>query len=125
MTMATPSQDLFGAVFFVLMVVGNFAGMIVTASLLGRPRPGSLTRVKQEPFECGYPTDIPTPTRLPVTFYLAGLLLLIFDIETVFLYPWAVTFRTAGFAGFYEMVVFIGLLLVGYWYLLKRGAFRW
>lgn len=119
------SQDFLGAALFALMVAGNFIGMIATAALLGRPRAGSLTKVKQEPFECGYPTDIPTPTRLPVTFYMAGLLLLIFDVETVFLYPWAVTFRAVGLPAFWEMLVFIGMLLIGYWYLLKRGAFRW
>lgn len=119
------SQDLLGGALFTLMVVGNFVGMIATAALLGRPRSGSLTKVKQEPFECGFPTDIPTPTRLPVTFYIAGLLLLIFDVETVFLYPWAVTFRAVGLPAFWEMLVFVGMLLIGYVYLLRRGAFRW
>jgi len=124
-TLPPLTQDFFGGVFFTLMVVGNFVGMIATAALLGRPRKGSLTKVKLEPFECGFPTDIPTPNRLPVTLHIAGLLLLIFDVETVFLYPWAVTFRAVGLPAFWEMLVFVGMLLIGYWYLLKRGAFRW
>lgn len=119
------AQDLFGGIFFTVMVVGNFVGMIVAAHLLGRLASRPPTKAKDEPFECGYPSETPLPTRVPVTFYIAGLLLLVFDIEAVFLYPWAVEFRSLGMFGFIEMLVFIGMLLVGYVYLLKRGAFRW
>ncbi len=117
------SQDLFGGLVFTLMVVGNFAGMLITSHLLGGTRVA--TGAKDEPFECGYPSDSPPPRRFPVSFYLAGLLLLIFDIETVFLYPWAVEFRGLGLFGFVEMLVFVGMLLLGYVYLIRRGAFRW
>ncbi len=119
------TQDQLGALFFFLMVVGNFAGMILVSHLAGRlvARPGA--KVKAEPFESGVPTAFPLPGRVDVSFYLAGLLLLIFDVETVFLYPWAVEFRALGLFGFVEMLVFVGLLLVGYVHLLKKGAFRW
>lgn len=118
-----PSQDLIGGLLFAVMVVANFAGMLVAAHLVGGTRPGN--PVKDEPFECGVPSTAPAPTRLPVNFYLAGLLLLIFDVETVFLYPWAVEFRALGWFGFIEMLVFVGMLVVGYLFLWRRGALRW
>lgn len=118
-----PSQDAAGLVFFLAMAIANFAGMIVASHFLGGTRPGNA--IKDDPFECGYPVRTATPGRLPVTFYLGGLLLLIFDVETVFLYPWAVEFRVLGMFGFVEMLVFVGMLLAGYVYLFRRGAFRW
>jgi NADH-quinone oxidoreductase subunit A len=121
----TPSQDLLGLVFFTLMVTANFVGMIVTAHLVGRLASRRGAPAKDEPFECGMPVDAPPPTRMPVSFYVAGLLLLIFDVETVFLYPWAVEFRALGWFGFVEMLVFLGLLGTGYVYIWRRGAFRW
>jgi NADH-quinone oxidoreductase subunit A len=119
------SQDLFGLVFFGVMVAGTFAGMILTAHLAGWlvARPGS--EAKREPFECGYPPQGPLPAKVSVSFYIAGLLLLVFDVEVVFLYPWAVEFANLGIFGFVEMLIFIGMLLAGYLYILRRGAFRW
>ena len=119
----TGSQDFFGGLLFTLMVAGNFIGMLVASHILGGVRAPS--KSKDEPFECGYPSDAPAPRRFPVSFYLAGLLLLIFDVETVFLYPWAVEFRGLGLFGFVEMLTFVGMLLLGYVYLLRRGALRW
>ncbi len=118
-----PSQDLVGGVMFAVMVVANFGGMLLLAHYVGGTRPGN--KVKDEPFECGLPSEAAAPTRLPVNFYLAGLLLLIFDVETVFLYPWAVEFRALGWFGFVEMLVFVGMLVIGYLFLWRRGAFRW
>lgn len=119
------NQDLLGLLFFGAMVVATYAGMLLTAHVAGwlvsRPGPDA----KQEPFECGYLPRGPLPARASVTFYLAGLLLLVFDIEVVFLYPWAVEFKSLGVFGFVEMLVFMSLLLAGYLYILFRGAFRW
>jgi NADH-quinone oxidoreductase subunit A len=63
--------------------------------------------------------------RFSVKFYLVAMLFIIFDIEIVFMYPWAVMFRQLGWFGFVEMMVFIGILLVGYVYILRKGALRW
>jgi NADH-quinone oxidoreductase subunit A len=63
--------------------------------------------------------------RFSVKFYLVAMLFILFDIEIVFMYPWAVKFRELGVAGFIEMLVFIGILLVGYLYILRKGALRW
>jgi NADH-quinone oxidoreductase subunit A len=119
------SQNFFGLVFFALLVAGNFAGMILIAHLLGKVSSRAGDPAKLEPFECGYPPEAPLPPRASVTFYMAGLLLLVFDVEIVFLYPWAAEFRSLGVTGFVEMLVFIGMLLAGYVYVRGRGAFRW
>jgi len=63
--------------------------------------------------------------RFSVKFYLVAMLFIIFDIEIVFMYPWAVQFRELGVSGFIEMLVFIGILVVGYLYILRKGALRW
>jgi NADH-quinone oxidoreductase subunit A len=63
--------------------------------------------------------------RFPIKFYLVAMLFIVFDIEVVFLYPWAVSFRQLGVAGFVTMFVFIAVLLIGYYYLLKKGALEW
>ena len=63
--------------------------------------------------------------RFSIKFYLVAMLFIIFDIEIVFMYPWAVQFRELGMFGFVEMLVFIAILLVGYLYILKKGALRW
>lgn len=63
--------------------------------------------------------------RFSVKFYLVAMLFIIFDIEIVFMYPWAVKFRELGLYGFVEMLVFIAILLVGYLYILRKGALRW
>lgn len=119
------AQSFLGGIFFLVMVVTSFAGMVLFAHLVGRlaARPGAAS--KREPFECGNPSDPPAPDRPAVTFYFVGLLLLIFDVEVAFLYPWAVEFKALGLFGFIEMLVFLGMLLIGYLYLLKRGALRW
>jgi NADH-quinone oxidoreductase subunit A len=116
------AQDLFGALMFAVLVVGNFAGMAFVAHLLGRPRRNP---VKDEPFECGIPASEPAPTRLPMPFYMAGLLLLVFDVQAVFLLPWAAGFRELGPGAFAGMLAFTGFLMCGYLYALGRGAFRW
>lgn len=118
-------QDQAGAAFFAAMVVANFGGMILLSHVLGRFVARAGARAKALPFECGVPSDAPVPARVDAKFYLAGLLLLIFDVETMFLYPWAVEFHALGLFGFVEMLVFVGMLLAAYVILLRRGAFRW
>ncbi len=123
--LASRWQDLIGLVLFSAFVVGTFAAMLVAAHFLGRIAARRGEAVKGEPFECGYPARAPLPERAPVTFYIVGLLLLVFDVEVVFLYPWAAEFRALGATGFVEMLAFIGMLGAGYVYILRRGAFRW
>lgn len=80
---------------------------------------------KYEPYECGIPKTYPLNRRYFAIFYLLALVFLLFDIETVFLFPWAVSFRELGLLGFVEAFIFIAILLVGFFYALAKGVLKW
>lgn len=110
-----------------LLIVFVFAGIIVLsllliAYLLG---PKSSSLVKGEPFESGNPPRGDARIRFSVKFYLVAMLFLIFDIEVVFLYPWAILFRRLGVFGLVEMGIFLLILVVGFIYVWKKGALEW
>ena len=108
-------------VFFVLSgaVAGTF---ILLASVLGPKKPSP---VKSEPFECGQPAlSLPTG-HLSIKFYLTAILFILFDVELIFLYPWAVVYRQLGLLGLTEMVIFLGILMVGFFYAWDNGALDW
>lgn len=102
------------------------AGVLIGLShILGPKRP---TPQKLAPYECGVTPIGSARERFPIKFYLIAMLFIIFDIETVFLYPWAVTYRHSGsmiLFNLVEMLVFVVILFVGYYYVWKRGAFEW
>jgi NADH-quinone oxidoreductase subunit A len=99
------------------------AGFIIFLSyFLGPRRP---TRRKLEPYESGMAPLGSAQRRMPVKFYLVAVLFILFDIEVIFFYPWAVVFRQLGWFGFIEMLVFVGILLIGYVYAWKKGALEW
>jgi NADH-quinone oxidoreductase subunit A len=102
---------------------GAFAAAnIILASVLGPKKP---TPVKAEPFECGeVPFALPVG-RLSVKFYMTAILFILFDVELVFLYPWAVVYRTLGGSGLVEMVIFLAVLMVGFFYAWDNGALEW
>ncbi len=91
------------------------------SAFLGPKKP---TLSKQEAFECGVPS-VASQERMSVKFYLTGILFILFDIETVFLFLWAKVFRSLGWFGVVEIAVFVLILVVGYIYVLKRGALEW
>jgi NADH-quinone oxidoreductase subunit A len=105
-------------------VVAAFATLSLVASSFLRPhRP---TRPKAEAYESGIEVDpMRTGQRFPVKFYLVAMLFIVFDIETIFLFPWAVSFRQLGVFGLLEMAVFIGLVFVAYVYIWKKGGLDW
>ena len=109
-------------VLFVLGVL--FAALSFVASgLLGpRKRP---TAAKLAPYECGIIPDRETPQRFPVRFYLVAMIFIIFDIEIVFLYPWAVVYRQLRTFGLVEILVFAGVVFVSFLYLVSNGALNW
>ncbi|SEM00733.1 MULTISPECIES: NADH-quinone oxidoreductase subunit A [Stigmatella] len=92
------------------------------ASLLGPRRPSA---IKSMAFEAGSETTGPARQRFAVKFYVIALLFIIFDVEAVFLYPWAVNFQALGWFGYWEMVVFAATLVVGLIYIWKKGALDW
>ncbi|MEJ2699081.1 MAG: NADH-quinone oxidoreductase subunit A [Desulfuromonadales bacterium] len=97
-------------------------GSVIISRLVGQKKP---TPVKLSPYECGMPPVGTARDRFSIKFYIIAMLFILFDIEAVFLYPWAVEFRKLGMFGFVEMGVFIAILLVGYIYVWKKGALEW
>jgi NADH-quinone oxidoreductase subunit A len=82
-------------------------------------------RVKDSPYECGIAPTGSARERFSVKFYLVGIVFILFDIEAVFLYPWAVVYRELKMFAFVEMLLFIVLVLVGFFYVWKKGALDW
>src|SRR5512136_1846034 len=80
---------------------------------------------KLKPYECGIPPESDARGRYSVRFYIVAILFVIFDVETIFLFPWAVQYQALGLFGLAEMLVFLGILIIGYIWLWKRGALEW
>jgi NADH-quinone oxidoreductase subunit A len=95
---------------------------IYVASKVGPSKPSP---AKEAPYECGITPERMPDERFPVKFYLIAMLFIIFDVEIVFFYPWAVIFRELRLFGLAEMGVFVGLLLVAYVYIWQRGGLDW
>src|SRR5574344_1361517 len=107
---------------FLLGVLGLCAFMLLVSSVLGSRARG---RSKNEPFESGIVSTGDTRLRLSAKFYLVAMLFVIFDVEALFLFAWAVSIRESGWAGFIEATVFIAILLAGLVYLWRIGALDW
>src|SRR5690242_11701448 len=106
-----------------ICLAGLVAGGIVTLSwLIGQRRP---TKAKMAPYECGMAPIGDARERFSVKFYLVAMLFILFDVEAVFLYPWAILLRELKMFGFWEMLVYIGIVLVGFFYVWKKGVLDW
>jgi NADH-quinone oxidoreductase subunit A len=101
---------------------GFAAGNVFLSQFLGPRKP---TPEKSAPYECGMPPVGDARERQSVKFYLIAMIFLLFDIEVAFLYPWAIAFRELGMVGYVQIVVFFALLLTGYIYVWRKGAFDW
>jgi NADH-quinone oxidoreductase subunit A len=110
------------ALIMLVLAAATAVGMLVATSLIG---PKKQFADKMEPFECGESPIVSPKLRFSVKFYLVALFFVIFDIEAVFLYPWAVLFRELGMFGFVEMMIFIAILTIGLIYVWRRGALEW
>jgi NADH-quinone oxidoreductase subunit A len=97
-------------------------GSIAVASLVGPKNP---TPEKLAPYECGIVPERLPRERFPVKFYLIAMLFIIFDVEVIFFYPFAVIFRELGLFGLAEMGIFVGMLLVAYFYIWRAGGLDW
>jgi NADH-quinone oxidoreductase subunit A len=97
-------------------------GMVLLSALLGKRRPN---RIKSEAYECGIIPTGDARQRFTVKFYLVAMLFILFDVEAVFLYPWAVIYRDLKMFGFWEMLVYIGIVLAGFFYIWKKGILDW
>ncbi|OQW62338.1 MAG: NADH-quinone oxidoreductase subunit A [Proteobacteria bacterium HN_bin10] len=108
---------LFMAIALAFGLVSLLAGWVV--------RPSKPYRAKLAPYESGSPLFSDARVQFPMRYYIIAMLFVIFDIEIVFMFPWAVSFRKLGLLGLIEMAVFIGILVVGFWYAWKKGALEW
>lgn len=105
-----------------LIAVGLAAAMLGGSYLLGRR---VRSRVKDSPYECGVAPTGDARERVSVKFYVVAMLFIVFDIEAIFLFPWAVVYRELKMAAFVEMALFVLLILAGFFYVWKKGALDW
>ncbi|HOK47176.1 MAG TPA: NADH-quinone oxidoreductase subunit A [Bryobacteraceae bacterium] len=116
------AEEYFPVVLQVLVAMAIAGGMIAASALLGhRVR----NPVKDQPYECGIQPEGSPRERFSVKFYLVAMIFILLDIETVFLYPWAVVYRELRLFAFFEMLVFVVLILSGFFYIWKKGALAW
>lgn len=105
------------------LVAGGFAAFnVIITFVVGPYRP---TREKLSPYESGMTEIVPPKQRFPIKFYVIAMLFLLFDIEAISFYPWALLLRRLHFTGFAEMLIFVAILFVGFVYIWKKGALDW
>ena len=109
------------AIMFVL-AFGFVATTMVATHAFG---PKRKSKVKMDAFECGIESKGNARVPFNIKYFLVAILFVLFDVEVIFMYPWAVNFRDLGRTGFIEMTVFVALLLVGFFYLKRKGALHW
>ena len=107
---------------FIIIAVLLGVGMIAAGAILGPRRPDS---EKLSPYECGFEAFEDSRMKFDVRYYLVAILFIIFDLEIAFLFPWAIVLEPIGLFGFTAMLVFLGILVVGFIYEWKKGALEW
>jgi NADH-quinone oxidoreductase subunit A len=112
-------------VFVLLFISTALAVLVIFISILFGPRKRAQNATKIAPYESGMRAIGQGQRRFPVRFYLVAVLFILFDIEVIFFYPWAVAFRQLGWFGLIEMLIFVGILLAGFIWLWKKGALEW
>ena len=119
---ASYAQTYFPVLIQILIAIAVAGGMIGASALLGRR---VRDPVKFSPYESGMQPVGNARERFSVKFYLVGMVFILFDIEAIFLYPWAVVYRQLKLFGFFEMLLFIVLVLCGFFYIWKKGVLDW
>ena len=110
-----------GATILIVFVIA--VAQLSIAHLIGpKPKRGP---VKDSAYESGMPVIVDTHRRFNVSFYIIAILFVVFDVETIFLFPWAVIYDKLALFGLIEMLIFLGILIVGYFYVWKKGALEW
>ncbi len=110
-------------ILFMIATAAFMGILLLTLNQIVAPSRPSAT--KSMPYESGMPDITPVRPRYSPRFYVIAMLFVIFDLEVVFIYPWAVSFDYLGLFGFVDMVIFLGLLMIGYVYAWKKGALEW
>jgi len=109
-------------IIMLVLALGFVATTMVATHAFG---PKRKSKTKLDPFECGIESVGNARIPFNIKYFLVAILFVLFDVEVIFMYPWAVNFKELKTEGFVEMILFIGLLLVGFFYLLKKGALNW
>ena len=109
---------------FLFMLLA-FAFPVVTLLVARLIRPSSGGEGKLSPYECGVDPDSDARQRYAIRYYVVAILFVIFDVETIFLFPWAIIYGQLRLFGLIEMLVFLGILIVGYIWIIKKGALDW
>ena len=109
---------------FLFMVIA-FLFPVATLLVARLIRPNTGGEGKLSPYECGVDPDSDARQRYAIRYYVVAILFVIFDVETVFLFPWAIIYRQLRLFGLIEMMVFLGILIVGYVWIIKKGALDW
>jgi NADH-quinone oxidoreductase subunit A len=107
---------------FLIVSTGIGIALLVVGAVLGPKRPGS---AKLSPYECGFEAFEDARMKFDVRYYLIAILFIVFDLEIAFVFPWATIFRSLGVFGLVEMGIFLGLLVLGFAYVWKKGALEW
>ncbi len=120
-TQNTPFDFLPVALMFIV-ALGVVILLLIVTHWLG---PKRKIKIKEDTFECGI--EVKGNARFPfsVKYFLVAILFVLFDVEVIFMYPWAVNFKQLGLTGFVEMLTFVAFLLVGFYYIIKKGALKW
>ncbi len=116
-----PSNYIPIAIFFIIA----FLFPTVTLIIAKLVRPESPEAAKLRPYECGIEPESDSRGRYTIRYYIIAILFVIFDIETIFLFPWAVQFKVLGMFGLFEMLIFLAILIVAYIWVYKKGALEW
>jgi NADH-quinone oxidoreductase subunit A len=110
-------------VFLFIGLAMAFPIVTLLVAKLVRPNTGGVGKLT--PYECGVDPDSDARQRYAIRYYLVAILFVIFDVETVFLFPWAIIYKKLALFGLVEMLVFLGILIVGYVWIIKKGALDW
>ena len=116
------TSDYIPLAIFIVVATGFALFTLVFTSLI---HPSKYNKVKLEPYECGIESSGDARDRYSIRYYLIAMLFVIFDVETVFMFPWAVSLDRLALFGLIEMLVFLFILVVGYFYAWKKGALEW
>jgi NADH-quinone oxidoreductase subunit A len=110
-------------IFIFVAIIGILIPVTLLAAKLVRPENPSKTKLM--PYECGIDPVDRARGRYTVRFFIVAILFVVFDVETIFLFPWAVKFKAFGLFGLLEILIFLGILIVGYVWIWKKGALEW
>lgn len=110
----------------IFIQLGLALGFIITTMLVTHNiGPKRNSQRKDDPFECGIPAQGDARAPISIKYFLIAILFVLFDVEVIFLYPWAVNFLKLGTTGFIQMILFMGLLLAGFYYVIRKGVLNW